>query len=68
MPSRVRYSGVAHFDHLIWPTWVVILCIGSPFTPFGLCKFFALLVRHEELHHYYQIEELGWRAYRKELP
>ena len=23
-------SGVAHFDHLIWPTWVVILCIISP--------------------------------------
>ena len=21
---------MAHFDHLIWPTWVVILCIISP--------------------------------------
>jgi hypothetical protein len=30
----VRYSGVAHFDHLIWPTWVVILCIIRP--GFGL--------------------------------
>jgi transposase len=26
----VRYSGVAHFDHYIWPTWVVILCIILP--------------------------------------
>ena len=23
----VRSSGVAHLDHLIWPTWVVVLCI-----------------------------------------
>jgi hypothetical protein len=27
---RVRSSGVAHFDHLIWPTWVVVLCIIVP--------------------------------------
>lgn len=26
----VRYSGVAHFDHYIWSTWVVILCIILP--------------------------------------
>jgi len=26
----VRYSGLAHFDHLIWPTWVVLLCIILP--------------------------------------
>src|ERR1035438_4202228 len=23
-------SGMAHFAHLIWPTWVVVLCIISP--------------------------------------
>ena len=28
--SWVRYSGLAHFDHYIWPTWVVILCIILP--------------------------------------
>jgi hypothetical protein len=30
MIPRVRSSGVAHFDHLIWPTWVVVLCIIVP--------------------------------------
>ena len=26
----VRYSGMAHFDTLIWPTWILIFCLILP--------------------------------------
>ena len=29
-PVCVRYSGMAHFDTLIWPTWILIFCLILP--------------------------------------
>jgi hypothetical protein len=35
---------VAHFDHLIWPTWVVVLCIIVPVFGFIGFEIFFLVV------------------------
>jgi hypothetical protein len=35
-PHRwVRASGMAHFAHLIWPTWIPLLCPNEPRLFFG---------------------------------
>ena len=47
MAWRVCSSGVAHFDHLMWPTWVAILCVIVPgFGLTGFERYSCLMIIH----------------------